>query len=50
VDGVELASVELLLGAGVPFFANLAGAAVRLDGPEVVESTGVTHLTYTVVK
>jgi hypothetical protein len=40
----------VLLGAGVLFFANLADAPVRLSDPEVVESKGVTRLTYTVLK
>ena len=49
-DQLHLNVVPVLLGAGVPFFAELATAPVGLRGPEVVESEGVTHLTYTVVK
>ena len=40
----------MLLGKGVPFFANLATAPIRLSGPAVTEGTGVTHLTYQVIK
>jgi dihydrofolate reductase len=44
--GVDLAPV--LLGDGIPFFANLRDTPVRLEGPRVVEGTGVTHLLYRV--
>ena len=47
---LHLNVVPVLLGTGVPFFAELATAPVRLQGPEVVESDGVTHLTYTVIR
>jgi dihydrofolate reductase len=50
LDAIHVNLVPVLLGAGVPFFANLADAPVRLSDPEVVESKGVTHLTYTVLK
>jgi dihydrofolate reductase len=50
IDAIHINLVSVLLGAGVPFFGNLTSAPVRLDGPDVVESTGVTHLTYRVVK
>jgi dihydrofolate reductase len=50
LDGIHVNLIPVLLGEGVPFFANLAGAPVQLDGPEVVEGTGVTHLTYGVVR
>jgi dihydrofolate reductase len=50
LDQLHLNVVPVLLGAGVPFFAELATAPVRLQEPEVVESDGVTHLTYRVIK
>jgi dihydrofolate reductase len=50
LDTIHVNLVPVLLGAGVPFFADLASTPVRLSGPDVVESTGVTHLTYRVVK
>lgn len=42
--------VPVLLGEGIPFFANLKGAPVELEDPRVVEGTGVTHLSYRVRK
>lgn len=45
---VNLAPV--LLGAGIPFFGELAHGPVRLSDPEVVCSTRVTHLRYRVVR
>jgi dihydrofolate reductase len=50
LDAIHVNLVPVLLGEGVAFFANLANAPVPLDGPEIIESKGVTHLTYTVVK
>jgi dihydrofolate reductase len=50
LDGINVNLVPVLLGGGIPFFANLANAPVQLEGPEVVEGTGVTHLTYRVVR
>ena len=50
IDAIHVNLVPVLLGAGVPFFANLADTPVRLSDPDVVESTGVTHLTFTVLK
>jgi dihydrofolate reductase len=46
LDGIRINLVPVLLGDGVPFFANLAGAPVRLENPRVVEGEGVTHLEY----
>lgn len=48
LDAIHVSLIPVLLGAGVPFFANLASAPVELEGPEVIEGTGVTHLTYRV--
>jgi dihydrofolate reductase len=50
LDGIHVNLVPVLLGEGIPFFANLATAPVQLEGPEVVEGTGVTHLSYRVVR
>ena len=50
IDAIHVNLVPVLLGAGVPFFAKLADTPVRLSDPDVVESTGVTHLTFTVLK
>lgn len=48
LDGIKVDLVPVLLGKGIPFFANLANSPIRLDGPEVVEGVGVTHLSYRV--
>jgi dihydrofolate reductase len=50
LDEIVVSLVPVLLGKGVPFFANLATAPIRLSDPVVTEGTGVTHLTYQVVK
>jgi hypothetical protein len=39
----------VLIGRGIPFFAHLATAPIRLSDPEVTEGRGVTHLTYRVL-
>lgn len=49
LDGIAVDLVPVLLGGGVPFFANLGHTPVRLAGPrKVLEGTGVTHLYYEV--
>ncbi|WP_129668977.1 dihydrofolate reductase family protein [Phytoactinopolyspora endophytica] len=48
LDEIAVDLVPIVLGAGVPFFTNLKETPVQLDGPIVVEGTGVTHLKYRV--
>ena len=48
LDGIRVSLVPVLLGGGVPWFANLAGAPIQLEGPTVTEGAGVTHLDYRV--
>ncbi|MBM0276848.1 dihydrofolate reductase family protein [Micromonospora tarensis] len=49
LDEVHVDLVPVLLGAGIPLFAELKIAPVQLDGPfRVVEGDGVTHLAYRV--
>jgi dihydrofolate reductase len=50
LDEVWIDLVPVLLGGGTPFFDQLKSAPVELEGPEVVEGTGVTHLRYRVVR
>ena len=50
LDALHVNLVPVLLGEGVPFFANLANAPSGSTALEIIESKGVTHLTYTVVK
>ncbi|MFI6262566.1 dihydrofolate reductase family protein [Micromonospora sp. NPDC051006] len=49
LDEVHVDLVPVLLGAGIPLFADLKIAPVQLEGPtSVVEGDGVTHLAYRV--
>jgi dihydrofolate reductase len=50
LDEIEVNLVPVLLGEGIPFFANLAKAPVRLSDPEVIEGRGATHLRYQVLR
>ncbi len=40
--------VPVLLGEGIRLFDNLSSAPVELEGPRIIEGTGVTHLHYRV--
>jgi dihydrofolate reductase len=49
LDEIWVDVVPVLLGGGTPFFDELTGAPVELEGPvSVVEGTDVTHLRYRV--
>lgn len=48
LDEIQVDLIPVLLGEGIPFFANLAAAPIELEGPSVVEGIGVTHLRYRV--
>jgi dihydrofolate reductase len=48
LEAIRVSLVPVLLGAGVPWFANLAGAPIPLEDPTVTQGAGVTHLTYAV--
>jgi dihydrofolate reductase len=48
LDGIGVDLVPVLLGDGIRFFDNLRRAPLALEGPQVVEGTGVTHLYYRV--
>ncbi|GIG67955.1 dihydrofolate reductase family protein [Phytomonospora endophytica] len=50
LDGIEVNLVPYLLGKGHRFFDGLSTTPIALDGPEVIEGEGVTHLRYTVRK
>jgi dihydrofolate reductase len=50
LDEIHLNVVPALLGGGVSFFGNLAGRQFGLECTRVVESDGVTHLSYRVIK
>jgi dihydrofolate reductase len=46
VDEVSVDLVPVVLGAGVRFFGDYAGATLLLDNPRVVQGDRVTHLHY----
>ena len=50
LDEVRVNLVPVLLGEGIRYFDNLSNAPVALEGPSVIEGTGVTHLIYRVRK
>jgi dihydrofolate reductase len=50
LDEIRIELAPVLLGAGVPFFANLTKGPVLLDDPIVIKGNRVTHLVYTVRK
>ena len=49
LDGLQVNLIPVVLGEGLPFFDGIV-REVELEGPEVIEGTGVTHLRYTIVK
>lgn len=50
LDEIRIELAPVVLGRGIPFFANLTRAPVVLDNPTVIEGDRVTHLIYTVQK
>lgn len=50
IDKITVDLVPVLLGNGIPFFANLEKAPIRLGDPTVVQGKRVTHLHYDVIK
>ena len=49
LDELQVNVVPLVLGEGLSYFDGIA-RHVQLEGPEVIEGTGVTHLRYRVVR
>lgn len=49
LDELQVNVVPVVLGEGLPFFDGIADS-VELEGPEVVQGTGVTHLRYGVTR
>lgn len=48
LDEIHVSLVPVLLGRGIPYFANLTDAPHRLGDPEIVAGKRATHLKYTV--
>ncbi|WP_406568036.1 dihydrofolate reductase family protein [Dactylosporangium fulvum] len=44
LDEIRVALVPVLLGEGIPWFANLKSTPVELGDPRIIAGTGVTHL------
>jgi dihydrofolate reductase len=50
LDEIHIDLVPVILGGGVSLFANLEGHPINLECTRVVESEGVTHLRYRVLR
>jgi dihydrofolate reductase len=50
IDEIHVNVVPLLLGAGVRLFDHLGPDPIALEQTRVIESEGVTHLAYRVVR
>jgi dihydrofolate reductase len=50
LDEIQISLVPILLGDGVPLLANLENQQLNLECVRVVESDGVTHLRYRILK
>ena len=50
LDEIQVSVVPVLLGAGVRLFDHLGTDAITLEQIRVIESAGVTHLRYRVVR
>jgi len=50
LDEIRVELTPVILGAGIPFFGNLARTPVLLENPTVIEGDRVTHLIYAVRK
>jgi dihydrofolate reductase len=48
LDEIWVMLTPVVLGGGTPFFTHLRQLPVVLNGPEVTEGAGVTHLRYTI--
>jgi dihydrofolate reductase len=48
VEEVTISLVPVLLGTGIPYFANVARAPHRFDDPVIIPGSRVTHLGYAV--
>lgn len=48
LDEVRISLAPVLLGEGIPYFADLARSPHRFDDPTIVAGSRATHLTYAV--
>jgi len=50
VDEIQIDIAPVLLGDGLRLFEHINAEAIELETMDVIESTGITHLRYRVVK
>jgi dihydrofolate reductase len=50
MDEIQIHLVPVLLGEGVRLFDHLGGEPIELESTRVIETPGVTHLTFRVLK
>src|ERR671916_2832761 len=50
IDVIHVDLVPVLLGGGVKLFEHLGSTPIELESTEVIEGSGVTHLTFRVVR
>ncbi len=50
LDEIQIHLVPVLLGEGVRLFDHLGGEPIELESTRVIETPGVTHLTFRVLK
>ena len=50
IDVIHVDLVPVLLGGGVRLFEHLGSTPIELESTEVIEGSGVTHLTFNVVR
>jgi dihydrofolate reductase len=48
LDAIQVSLVPVILGDGIPFFANLRRHPVRLEDPEMVQGERVMHMLFKV--
>jgi len=50
IDEIQIHLVPILLGEGIRLFDRIGTEHIELEGTRVIESPGVTHLRFRVVK
>lgn len=50
LDEIQISVVPVLLGSGVRLFDHLGIEPIQLEQTRVIESEGVTHLRYSIVR
>ncbi|MGH2521769.1 MAG: dihydrofolate reductase family protein [Anaerolineales bacterium] len=50
LDEIQIHLVPILLGEGIRLFEHIGTERIELESARVIESSGVTHLRFRVVK